>query len=49
VTPVVTEVDLDLYFTKAKYKGARKIDYNQFQTAVGYIAEKQSVTFEKVA
>lgn len=49
VTANVNEVDLDLFFTKAKYKGTRKLDYNQFQTALGFIAQKEGVPVEKAS
>eukprot|EP00873_Tetraselmis_striata_P017380 jgi/Tetstr1/437644/TSEL_026311.t1 len=49
VTANVNEVDLDLFFTKAKYKGTRKLDYNQFQTALGFIAQKEGVPVEKIS
>jgi hypothetical protein len=40
---------VDLIFTKAKAKGARKISYEQFKGAVDAVAAKKGVAFADVA
>ncbi|CBZ53835.1 hypothetical protein NCLIV_036160 [Neospora caninum Liverpool] len=44
----LTTVDADLIFTKVKAKGAKKIDYAQFEEALKLVGEKKKVSTEQI-
>ncbi len=43
-----TATDVDIIFAKAKSKAERRLTFAQFQTAVGYIAEKKGQDVESI-
>ena len=43
-----TTTDVDLIFTKAHAKGARKMKYDEFQKALQMIADKKGVSVEEI-
>jgi len=43
----LTSVDVDIIFTKAKAKGARRMNFDQFLTALSLCADKKGVSFEE--
>lgn len=45
----LTATDIDLIFAKSKDKAARKINFAQFQKAIGFCAEKKGVTAEALS
>ncbi|KAJ9529177.1 hypothetical protein QJQ45_007853 [Haematococcus lacustris] len=49
IDKVLTQTDCDLIFTKVKTKGARKINYSEFQTALEHIAGKKKCSVDDVA
>jgi len=44
----MTQTDADLIFTKCKGKGARKITFAEFETALTHVAEKRKCTVEEL-
>jgi len=45
----LTATDIDLVFAKVKDKAARKINYAQFEKAVGLMGEKKGASAEQIA
>ena len=45
----LTTTDIDIIFAKVKSKGARKLSYNQFLSAIDEIASKKGVTAAKLS
>ena len=46
ISKKLTTTDVDLIFAKVKTKGARKIDFAQFQTACEQVAAKKGVSMD---
>eukprot|EP01066_Platyproteum_vivax_P001796 Platyproteum_vivax@DN12259_c0_g1_i1.p1 len=44
----LTTTDCDLIFTKVKSKGAKKINYKEFQEAMKQVAEKKKISLDDV-
>ncbi|GBF93441.1 hypothetical protein Rsub_06574 [Raphidocelis subcapitata] len=48
MSKALTTTDIDLIFTKAKTKGARKVSFEQFMSALDAIAAKKGTSYEEI-
>ena len=44
----MTRTDCDIIFAKSKEKGKRKINFKQFEAALGHVAARMGITVEQV-